>query len=220
MIDSSRENSLLDCAISPDDLFWGEKKMSQFTKKAIIDSFIELSKTVPIKEITVTQISKHCGINRNTFYYYFQDVYSLMEELIYSKSEKLFPEEWGTSENGWIGNLRFMGEYARKNEAFIKNMYASMGRDAFGDYMVDMAYQPARKYIDDYVDKMYRNEGLTIKREDKDRAAYLFAKMFAETTVDWVRGKRGADPVETMETAITMMDGVAERILRNMAEKK
>ena len=94
--------------------------MSQFTKKAIIDSFIELSKTYPIEKITVTMISKHCGINRNTFYYYYQDVYSLMEEIIYSKSDKLFPESMQLGESDWISNLRFMGQYAKKNEDFIQ----------------------------------------------------------------------------------------------------
>ena len=191
---------------------------SQFTKKAIVDSFIELSKTVPIEKITVTMISKHCGINRNTFYYYFQDVYSLMEEIIYSKSEKLFPEDLQLGRDGWVNLLRFMGEYARKNEFFIKNMYQSMGRDAFGDYMTDLAYQPAKNYIERYVDEMYKEERLKLTREEKDRAAYLFAKMFSETTVDWIRGKRGADPAVTMEQAIVMMDGVAEHILMNMAK--
>ena len=194
--------------------------MSQFTKKAIIDSFIELSKTVPIEKISVTMISKHCGINRNTFYYYFQDVYSLMEEIIYSKSEKLFPDSMFSEEDSWITSLRFMGQYAKKNEAFIKNMYQSMGRDAFGDYMEDLAYHPAKKYIDRYVENMYREEGLTLSREQRDIAAYLFAKMFSETTVDWIRGKKGDDPVQIMEHAVVMMDGVAEHVLHNMAKNK
>lgn len=193
--------------------------MNQFTKKAIIDSFIELSKTVPIEKITVTMISKHCGINRNTFYYYFQDTYSLMEEIIYSKSEKLFPTDLQLGDDGWINILRFMGIYAKKNEAFIRNMYQSMGRDAFGDYMVDLAYNPARNYIDKFVENMYKEERLSLTREEKDQAAYLFAKMFSETTVDWIRGKRGADPVKTMEDAVIMFDGVAQKILLNMAKK-
>ncbi|GEM_PF-212404 len=192
--------------------------MNQFTKKAIIDSFIELSKTEPIEKITVTMISKHCGINRNTFYYYFQDVYSLMEEIIYSKSEKLFPAELQLGDDGWINILRFMGIYAKKNEAFIRNMYQSMGRDAFGDYMVDLAYHPARNYIDKFVEDMYKEERLSLTQDEKDRAAYLFAKMFSETTVDWIRGKRGADPVKTMEDAVIMFDGVAQAILLNMAK--
>ena len=194
--------------------------MSQFTKKAIIDSFIELSQTVPIEKITVTMISKHCGINRNTFYYYYQDVYSLMEEIIYSKAEKLFPASLQFGEGDWISNLRFMGQYAKKNEDFIRNMYQSMGRDAFGDYLVDMAIHPIRNYLDHYAENLYREKGLVLKKEDRDIASYLFAKMFSETTVDWIRGRYHSDPVETMEKAIEMMDGVAELILLNMAKKK
>ena len=93
-----------------------------------------------------------------------------------------------------------------------------MGRDAFGDYMVDLAYHPARNYIDKFVEDMYKEERLSLTQDEKDRAAYLFAKMFSETTVDWIRGKRGADPVKTMEDAVVMFDGVAQAILLNMAK--
>lgn len=49
--------------------------MSQLTKKAIKTSFIKLLNQTAFDKITVKDIVKDCGVNRNTFYYHYQDVY-------------------------------------------------------------------------------------------------------------------------------------------------
>lgn len=54
--------------------------MPSFTKKAIMDSFLRLMEKKPLDKITVRDIVDDCGINRNTFYYYFQDIYAVLEE--------------------------------------------------------------------------------------------------------------------------------------------
>lgn len=43
--------------------------MAQFTKQAIINSFLKLLEETPLDKITVKDIVEDCGINRNTFYY-------------------------------------------------------------------------------------------------------------------------------------------------------
>ena len=62
--------------------------MSQFTKKAIIDAFVELISERPLSKITVKDIVTRCGVNRNTFYYYFEDIYALIDELFQLETEK------------------------------------------------------------------------------------------------------------------------------------
>lgn len=55
--------------------------MSSSTKKAIVASFLKLISKKPFDKITVRDIVDDCGINRNTFYYYFQDIYAVLEEI-------------------------------------------------------------------------------------------------------------------------------------------
>lgn len=55
--------------------------MPSFTKKAIVASFLQLIGKKPFDKITVRDIVDDCGINRNTFYYYFQDIYAVLEEI-------------------------------------------------------------------------------------------------------------------------------------------
>ena len=54
---------------------------SNFTKKAIQDAFLELLNEKPLGKITVKDISEKCGVNRNTFYYHYQDICMLLEEM-------------------------------------------------------------------------------------------------------------------------------------------
>ena len=194
------------------------QKMSQFTKKAIMDSFVELAQSIPMDKITIKQVSDNCGINRNTFYYYFQDLYALKEEIIYAKAAKLFVNMDFSSPASWKSNLRIVGAYARKNEVFIRNLFNSMGRDAFGDYIVDVVSKMAYQNICNLYESKIEPTGKKVSEKEKKRLAYFFSKIFAETTVEWLRGKSSLDPVDTLEHGIEMLDGVVELMLLNVAK--
>lgn len=48
--------------------------MAQKTKQEIITCFFEMLNTQSFDKISIVSISERCGINRNTFYYYFEDI--------------------------------------------------------------------------------------------------------------------------------------------------
>ena len=67
----------------------GEKHvMASFTRKAIMDSCLRLLEERPVDKITVKDIVEDCGINRNTFYYHFSDLPSLVEAIIREDAEQ------------------------------------------------------------------------------------------------------------------------------------
>ncbi len=49
------------------------------TKKAIAYTFKDLLKEKPFNKITINDIANKCDINRQTFYYHFQDIRDLIE---------------------------------------------------------------------------------------------------------------------------------------------
>ena len=63
--------------------------MPQFTKKAIIDSVLRLGAEKPINKVTVKDVVNDCGITRNTFYYYFRDIYDVLESVLNAEVGKL-----------------------------------------------------------------------------------------------------------------------------------
>ena len=57
---------------------------SQITKKAIAVSLKQLMSRRSLKKITVSDIVRNCGLNRQTFYYHFQDKYDLVNWIFYN----------------------------------------------------------------------------------------------------------------------------------------
>ena len=63
--------------------------MANFTKQAIKAAFLELLDEKPLNKISVRDIVERCGINRNSFYYHFQDIPSLLGEIdVYKRQEE------------------------------------------------------------------------------------------------------------------------------------
>ena len=63
--------------------------MPNFTKQAIKASFMKLLNEQPLSKISVRSIVEDCGINRNSFYYHYQDITDLIEEIIKEEADAL-----------------------------------------------------------------------------------------------------------------------------------
>ena len=73
---------------------------SNITKKALAQSLKELGATKNLDKITVADITDHCGVNRQTFYYHFNDKYELLswiytQDLFIPLTADLTFENWG-----------------------------------------------------------------------------------------------------------------------------
>jgi len=97
--------------------------MSQFTKKAIMESFGKLIESKPLDRITVKDIVADCGVTRNTFYYHFEDIFDLAKTVL---SERL--SQIGTvfgQENDWEGFFLLLAKSITKNRRTIRNFIHS-----------------------------------------------------------------------------------------------
>ena len=90
--------------------------MSNFTKIAIQQSFLRLLSQRSITKITVKDIVEDCGINRNSFYYHFQDLPQLLETVIIESADEIIsriPESFSLEEGRcWSGWWRTSGPFA------------------------------------------------------------------------------------------------------------
>ena len=70
----------------------GAIKMNR-TKHEIIVAFWQLLEKKPYNKITVQDIVDHCHVNRNTFYYHFQDIPSLTEWSVETWSDEVIKNQ-------------------------------------------------------------------------------------------------------------------------------
>ena len=66
------------------------------TKRAIKESFVNLLNERPLNKISVRDITDKCGINRNSFYYHYQDIPALMEEILTEQIDDIIEKYSGT----------------------------------------------------------------------------------------------------------------------------
>ena len=63
--------------------------MANLTRSAIKASLLKLLNDRPLSQITVKDIVSACGINRNTFYYHYQGIPELIEEIVDDEAEAI-----------------------------------------------------------------------------------------------------------------------------------
>ena len=54
--------------------------MRQKTETMLCVAFMELLKKCPFSKITIQKLAGQCGVNRQTFYYHFDNIYDLMSK--------------------------------------------------------------------------------------------------------------------------------------------
>ena len=56
-------------------------RFSVNTDRLICDKLLEMMETTPFYEVKVTQLVKHAGIRRSTFYAYFDSIYDVLQKI-------------------------------------------------------------------------------------------------------------------------------------------
>ena len=142
--------------------------MTNITKSAISEVFLNLLEQRPLKHITILDITKESGLNRNTFYYHFKDIPDLIEYILV--------EEWNECINKCSdkydpGELACkITEQILKRKNAILHIYKSVKRESFEIYL-----WKACDYIASY---FIENETDTEEKNDKDgcQLAYQYIK--------------------------------------------
>ena len=186
--------------------------MSGFTQKAIKEAFVELLNEHPLSQITVKMIVEKCGINRNSFYYHYQDIPALIEEIIKDESEALI------SENPSIASvedaMKAATLFASRNRTAILHIYNSVNRDIFERYLWDVCEHIVEAY------------GRSIENWDKvsefDRgilSRFYKCECFG-VVIEWLNDRMETDVNDYINRFCELYHGMAEVMVKRCLEKK
>ena len=101
--------------------------MPPFAKREIKNSFIKLLTERPISQITVKDIVEDCGVNRNSFYYHFQDIYDLLDWTLQEDARHLVANKINL--DNWEESIAALFAYMQSNRLLILNAFHSLERD-------------------------------------------------------------------------------------------
>ena len=119
--------------------------MAKFTRQAIMYSLLKLLQEKSIDKITVKDICELCEINRNTFYYYYSDIYQVLEELLKFETEKSLKEDqkYESFYRDFLKRYHLIIEYKKA----VYNLYNSKNRDLILKYFQDITEDFVEKYV-------------------------------------------------------------------------
>lgn len=120
--------------------------MANLTRNAIMDSCVRLLEERPISKISVKDIVEDCGINRNTFYYHFQDLPTLIEMIVQEEVDQLI-KKYAT-----VSSLKecldIAVEFALKHRSAAMHIYNSGNRDIFERCLLQLCEHVVTQYVD------------------------------------------------------------------------
>ncbi|OUQ48520.1 hypothetical protein B5E62_13220 [Lachnoclostridium sp. An118] len=182
------------------------RPMSKFTRDAIKQSFLKLLNERPLSQIKVRDIVSDCGVNRNTFYYYFHDIPSLVEEMVMEQAEAIIRQY--PSADTVRDFFETAISYILERKTLFLHIYHSSNREIFETYLWQMCEQIVALYIEAVLD------GRQIKETDRLMIVqYLKAVSFGVIS-EWLQAGLGEDIRLFFDRIYDLKKGTVEEMLR------
>jgi len=182
--------------------------MSEITKKALATSLKKLLSKKELSKITITNITKDCGVNRQTFYYHFKDVYDLLEWIY--MNEVIQSMEGNNTYDTWQQGFLSIFEYVLENKEFVKNTYYSISRDFFLKFI----YKQTTVLLMNIIDE--KSKGMKVRREDKQFMADFYKYGFVGIMQDWIESGMKEKPDNIIKKLNSIIEGNFENALEKL----
>lgn len=184
-----------------------EKVMSEITKRALSQSLKKLLIQKPLDKVTVTDIVEDCGVNRQTFYYHFQDLGDLVEWTCIEDADAALQNHktYATWQEGFLAIFRLMQD----DKVFIMNIYHSVSRDQLERYLYKLVYPLTRGVVDELA------KGKSVREEDKDFIANFYKYAFVGLVSEWIEKGMVAEPSDIIDHLSVLVKGSMAQALEN-----
>ena len=103
-----------------------------------MDSFVKMLSQKSFDKITIKDIIEDCGLNRSTFYYYYEDIYALLEDVLQTELERITGKQVAYS--SWQAGFLESAKFVLENKRAVYHIYNSIGREPLEKYLYQMTW--------------------------------------------------------------------------------
>lgn len=186
--------------------------MAQFTKIAIMEAFIMLLNEKPFEKITVKEIVDFCKINRNTFYYYFQDKYDLIDAIFKVQAGRFISVT--TTYNSWKEGFLETSKFIYTNKNAVLNAYNGIGREKIEKYLYEVITPIMISFVKNEAKDINANE------DDIKFIADFYKYALIGMVLDWVANGMKEDISEIIEKLSNLLTGSISMALSKNKDTK
>ena len=185
------------------------------TKDAIVDAFGELLTERPLNKITVKDIVDRCGINRNTFYYHFEGIPSLMEQTVKYMTDQIIQahSKFGSP----MDCIAPFVQYCTDHKKAILHIYRSVQREVFLTYLDRAAMYTVSQYVEATTAGLFSSESQT--KETKLLIRYYKCTLVG-SLLDWLDAGMEYDLMAAAESLCELFAGFGKQAFLKCLEMK
>ena len=154
---------------------------SLITKKAIAAGLKELTKKKSFDKITIADITEACGLNRQTFYYHFQDKFELADWIYYNEAVSIIVED--INYENWDQKVLELLTKMKSESYFYENTLKLSIENGFREYLFRITSELFR----DIIDLISVNEKQTFLPEDKAFVCEFYAFGIVGVIISWAQ---------------------------------
>jgi len=170
---------------------------SLITKKAIASGIKELTKKKNFDKITVSDITEICGLNRQTFYYHFQDKYELVNWIYYNEAISLVTKDLTYDNCG--EKVHLMLSQMKSEDYFYVNTLKASVQNEFEAYL----FKVIRELFCDIIEKIAGENKMEVSE------VRFIAEFYAYGTVGLIVAWAQNGMKETPEYLTTLLRNLA-----------
>ncbi|MBP1561521.1 MAG: TetR/AcrR family transcriptional regulator C-terminal domain-containing protein [Oscillospiraceae bacterium] len=185
--------------------------MPNFTRDAIIKSFLGLLSEKPVSKITVKDIVEDCGINRNSFYYHFQDLPALIEALLHAEADRIISEN--ASLESFEDCIMAAVSLAQNNKNAVMHLYQA-DRGLYGQYLNRIAEYAVEKYIST------ASKGIDIPDDDRNIIVHYYKCLLVGMVLDWMNSGMQYDISSRVSRVCELFDGSMQQAINRASGQK
>lgn len=164
---------------------------------------------MPLDDISVTTLTKKCGINRKTFYYHFHDIYDLLTLVFLDESIE------GTEKTKDINQLmKVIFDYYTKNNKFIDATLNSAGKELVQEFIYNNCYTNFLRYVSATTD------GKKLHINDRKYIARFYAFAYSNSIIYYLSTYKNKTYAGLMNCFTFQDKNVLEEAVENLAKKK
>lgn len=183
--------------------------MALRTKQVLRQSFMELLEGTSFDKITVRDITERSGVSRNTFYYYYQDIYALAEDIFNEEIEKVAKQVKHCE--SWQRAFLDATVFASTHKKAILHVYNSASRNLLEQYYHKTILAAMLAFV------RQEAEGLDVSEQKICALARFYTAALTGLSADWLSsGMKG-----TMDTFLDdlgdLLDGNIRRSLMRVS---
>lgn len=170
-----------------------------YTKNLIRKEVVDSLDKKPISQISVKEIAEACEISRNTFYYYYQDIYDVLSDIFQIELDRVIGKFSITG--SWEESFILATSFAMEHKRCVYHIYHSMQREELERYLYHISGDVMLRFV------QAQNQNIGASEYTCQVIAQFYQGALTQMVLHWVATDMKEDPARYIRYVGALFDG-------------